>query len=93
MTSVDNTNGTWQYSLGGNKWVDFGTIGANSAVLLSDRNRIRFVPNAGFVGTASILYKAWDRTAGQVGDRGVDTTGLLNSFSVFEETAAIEVAD
>jgi hypothetical protein len=94
VTFVDDTNGTWQYSLGANAWVDFGSVSDTSAVLLSDKSKIRFVPNVGFTGqaAATIEYKAWDRTAGEAGDRGVDTTGvLLNMFSVQKETATISV--
>jgi hypothetical protein len=91
VTGLDNANGVWQYSLGGNKWVNIGTATPAAAVLLADSSRIRFVPFAGLAGTATIRYKAWDRSAGQPGDLGVDTTGLLNSFSAFEETATITV--
>lgn len=58
--------------------------------MLADNAKIRFVPTLGFAGTATINYKAWDRSAGQAGDR-IDTSGLLNSFSLDEETASIAV--
>jgi hypothetical protein len=90
VTFADNTNGKWQYSLGGNKWVDIGTVSKDSAVLLKDVNRLRFVPNAGFTGTATIQYLAWDRTTGQAGDR-IDTDSGLNSFSLEVETATVSV--
>lgn len=91
VIAADNTSGKWQYSLGRNVWVDIGLVSDSSALLLSDVNKLRFVPNAGFTGPATIQYKAWDRTAGQAGDRGVDTTGVLNSFSSEIETATITV--
>jgi hypothetical protein len=92
IVAADSTNGTWQYSLGRNVWVDVSTVSAGSALLLADVNKLRFVPNVGFLGTATIQYKAWDRSAGQAGDRGVDTTAVLNSFSNEIEVATIAIA-
>lgn len=89
VIAVDNANGKWQYSLGRNVWIDISSVSDSSALLLSDVNKLRFVPNVGFAGSATIQYKAWDRTAGQAGDRGVDTTAGLNSFSTEIETATI----
>jgi hypothetical protein len=90
ITAADNTNGKWQYSLGRNVWIDIGVVNADSAVLLAHNSRIRFVPNAGFAGAATISYTAWDRTAGQAGDR-IDTDSGLDSFSLDTETASINV--
>jgi hypothetical protein len=89
ITSADNANGKWQY-LVGTKWIDVGVVSKDSALLLADTTRLRFVPNSGFVGTATIQYKAWDRTAGQAGDR-IDTDSGLNSFSSAVETASVTV--
>jgi len=89
ITSADNANGKWQY-LVGTKWIDVGAVTKDSALLLADTTRLRFVPNSGFVGTATIQYKAWDRTAGQAGDR-IDTDSGLNSFSSAIETATVTV--
>jgi hypothetical protein len=90
ITGVDSANGSWQYSLGGNVWITIVGVSADSAILLTDVNKIRFVPNAGYVGAATIQYKAWDRTAGQAGDR-IDTDSGLDSFSLDTETATINV--
>ena len=87
---ADNTNGKWQYSLGGNVFVDIGNVSTDAALLLTDVNKLRFVPNAGFTGQATIQYKAWDRTAGRAGDR-IDTDSGLNSFSLEVETATVNV--
>jgi hypothetical protein len=86
---ADNTSGRWQYALG-NIFVDFGSVGADSALLLTDVARLRFVPNADFTGQATIQFKAWDRTTGQAGDR-IDTGPPLNSFSLEVETATVRV--
>ncbi|MFQ3618641.1 MAG: hypothetical protein SNJ57_17180, partial [Cyanobacteriota bacterium] len=35
ITSADNTNGTWQYSLdGGTTWTDFGPVSESSSLIL-----------------------------------------------------------
>ncbi len=51
VTSVDNTHGTWQYSLdGGTSWLGFGSPSLTAARLLrgNSTTRIRFVPNRQF---------------------------------------------
>lgn len=67
VITADQGNGTWQYSLdGGSTWVAFGTTSAAQALLLGDAegNQIRFLPNAGFTGTATFLFRGWDQTNG-----------------------------
>jgi hypothetical protein len=89
VTATDTANGRWEYSLGLNKWVAIGPVSAGAALLLPDTARLRFVPfSATFTGTATIGYKAGDRSAGIIGDR-IDTTIALNSFSVDVEEATV----
>jgi hypothetical protein len=57
---------------------------------LTDVTKLRFVPNAGFTGQATIQFKAWDRTTGQAGDR-INTSLPLNSFSPEVETATVRI--
>ncbi len=67
VTGLDSSNGTWQYSTdGGTTWTAFGTVSDTSATVLTaaPNNRIRFLPNSNFNGTASITYRAWDTTDG-----------------------------
>jgi hypothetical protein len=90
VTAADNTDDKWQYSIAANVWIDVGAVGANSALLLADTAKIRFVPTSGFVGQATLTFKAWDRSAGQAGDR-IDMTAGLNSFSSDVEMATIPV--
>jgi subtilisin-like proprotein convertase family protein len=70
VTGVDNTNGTWEYSLDGTSWTPFVADSDTSARLLQGSvhgtatpERIRFVPNAGFTGTATFTFRAWDLTS------------------------------
>ena len=70
MTTVDNTNGTWQYSTdGGGSWSAFGTPTAAAARLLgadSANNLIRFVPSANYNGSVDpgLTFAHVDQTAG-----------------------------
>jgi len=116
ITAVDNTNGTWEYSTdNGASWSSLAqalvskyrlqNIPPNpftAAFLLSadSKNRIRFVPNAGFVGTVTngVTYKAWNqRTAGNGLIININTGGranlapLLNSISISSDVLGVEV--
>ncbi|QTA80023.1 Immunoglobulin like fold-containing protein [Desulfonema limicola] len=80
VTSVDNTNGVWQYSLdNGVTWNDFSDVRedkadiADKARLLDGTltgetaQRIRFVPDADWNGTSEITFRAWDKVYGTSG--------------------------
>ena len=91
VTSVDDTNGTWEYSTdGGSTFNAVGAVSDNSALLLDSSAMLRFVPDADYNGTATIGYKAWDKSSGADGDTGVDTTAGT-AFSAASETASITV--
>jgi arylsulfatase A-like enzyme len=93
------SNGNWQYTLNnGATWLSFGDVSAATARLLpSSENaiRIRFQPNAGFVGTTSLTYAAWDQTQGLAGGTfNISTQGSRGgktAFSSVSRNAAIEV--
>ncbi|UCH49647.1 MAG: DUF4347 domain-containing protein, partial [Betaproteobacteria bacterium] len=97
VVSVDDSNGTWEYSTnGGATWTAFGAVSDSSAVVLGDgpNDRIRFVPDANFNGTALITYRAWDQTdSNPSGTAGVDASinGGLTPFSSAFEIASITV--
>ncbi len=95
ITGVDNTNGQWQFSTnGGVTWTNFGTPTSAIARLLADvpANRIRFVPNTGYLGTASITFRAWDQTTGSNGETAnTSSNGGSTAFSFATETAIITV--
>jgi len=80
VTAVDNTNGTWQYTInGGANWLAFGTPAAATARLLAadGLTRVRFIPNSNFNGTVAggLTFQAWDRTSGANGGTADATTG------------------
>lgn len=90
-----NTGGVWQYSLnGGSLWQNIGIVSTTSALLLASdtQTRIRFVPNAGFIGNVTLGFVAWDRTLGVNGARSsVIARGGASAFSVAAETASLGV--
>ena len=114
ITQVNNINGTWQYSTdNGANWSglaealisNYRLTNGNPftpAFLLSadSKNRIRFVPNAGFVGTVTngVVYNGWNqRTAGNGLIINIATSGranlapLLNSLSTNSDNLNIQV--
>ena len=91
VTSVDNTNGQWQYSVGAG-WQNFGVVSDANARLLRDTDRIRFVPDANFHGNSTFTFRAWDRTSGVAGGVGDATiNGGTSAFSAAADSAGITV--
>jgi PKD repeat protein len=99
VTAVDNTNGTWEYSIGGSIWNAFtseaGTQSDISAQarLLDQTHKIRFVPSDIYWGgTATFTFRAWDKTSGEAGGTADATTGGGSSaFSELSDQAGITV--
>jgi trimeric autotransporter adhesin len=87
VVAVDNTNGSWQYSLdGGSNWSAFGAPSGSAARLLAADalTRVRFVPNADWNGTVvnGITFHAWDQSAGTAGSTAtVAGSTVLDAFS------------
>ncbi len=67
IDSIGNPRaGSWEYSLSGEKsWHTIPEVSRTSLFLLPPYARIRFVPSAGFVGLATIRFRAWDLTVGK----------------------------
>jgi hypothetical protein len=84
--------GTWQYSVTGTSWTSFGTVSPTSALLLPSSYFLRFVPNSGFLGTATLSYRAWDQTSGGAGTKvNPSPTGRSTAFSTASLTASLLV--
>lgn len=80
--------GTWQYSLDrGQTWLNIGTL-AGEVLLLRSTDRLRFIPDSGWTGTASITFAAWDQTNGTAGDYLGEPSNSLSAESL---TATLEV--
>lgn len=94
VTGLTGTaNGSWQYSTtGGRKWLPVGHAADDAALLLRPTDRVRYVPNLNFHGSAGLTFRAWDQTTGAVGGRA-DTAagGDSSAFSDGEVAAGITV--
>jgi Domain of unknown function (DUF4347)/Cadherin-like/Bacterial Ig domain len=93
VTAADNANGTWEYSTnGGGSWAAFGTPSIGAARLLRDSDLARFVPNADWNGTATLSFRAWDRTSGAAGGTAdTNANGGTTAFSAAVHTSSITV--
>ncbi len=93
VIAADHSNGLWQYSTdNGTTWTDFPAVESDAAILLAELNRIRFVPNQDWQGTATFTFRAWDKSSGTAG-KTADTTvnGGTSAFSVKTDEAGITV--
>jgi hypothetical protein len=60
--------GQWQYSLdAGATWLDLSEPHHTRALLLGERDVLRFVPRPGWSGPIKLTYHAWDQSTGQAG--------------------------
>ncbi|NVJ98598.1 MAG: DUF4347 domain-containing protein [Alphaproteobacteria bacterium] len=99
VTTVDNTNGVWQYSTdSGTSWNNFsGTTGTSvdiesSARLLDSADMVRFVPDADYNGSATITFRAWDESSGTAGSTAdASSNGGSTAFSSASDTASVTV--
>ncbi|SOD90204.1 protein of unknown function [Caenispirillum bisanense] len=93
LYGVSGDNGQWEYSLdAGVSWTAVGSVSATSALLLQDTHRLRFRPDAENGTTATLDYRAWDRTSGTAGSKvDVSTTGNATPFSTAGDTATLTV--
>lgn len=93
VVGVDSQNGAWFYSIDdGVTWNDLTTASVSAARLLGENDLLKFVPRKGFLGTASLTYRAWDRSIGLNGDVfDMTTPGALTASSPF--SAAVGTAD
>lgn len=96
IVGADSANGQWEYSINGSTFSPIPTLAAYQYLLLAsdDVTSLRFVSKAGFNGTASITFRAWDRTQGTNGGTLTATSpgAGISPFSSATETATISVA-
>ncbi|WP_028470765.1 DUF4347 domain-containing protein, partial [Neptunomonas japonica] len=101
ITAVEDVNGTWQFSVNnGGTWsdVDDSLLAVDHALLLDGTlsgaatQKLRFVPDGDYNGSASFTFRAWDQTSGSVGNYA-DTTsnGSTTAFSGATDTASITI--
>ena len=85
VVGVDDSHGAWQWSDdNGDTWQNFDNPSVTHATLLPDDFgvRVRFVPAAGFTGTAALQFRAWDQTLGEPGIITPETTGTFDDTSM-----------
>ncbi len=93
-TDTGSGNGTWQYRLEGGNWTNIDTVDLTSALLLSEADSIRFVPDTLSGTTASFSFYAWDQSSGTVGNKvDVSVRGDTTAFSTADDTATIHVSE
>lgn len=98
ISSLVSSSGTWQYSLdNGAIWTNVGSVSNTNALLLRTTDRVRFIPDGLNADTASITYRAWDRTnenattlkAGQKAD--VSSNGGTTAYSSGTQTGNLTI--
>ncbi|MFV3370633.1 DUF4347 domain-containing protein [Pseudomonas sp. NY15435] len=67
-------NGIWQYSTDGVTWTEVGSVSGTSALMLSATTQLRYVPNGQNGETATLSFRAWDRSVGIASTNGVRST-------------------
>ncbi|MBT3893076.1 MAG: hypothetical protein HOI61_09590, partial [Gammaproteobacteria bacterium] len=93
LTGVSG-NGRWEYSLGGSVWNAVGSLSESSALLLESDDQIRYLPDGENGESASIDYRAWDRSSGSAGGMTDATSnGTTTSISANSGTASLTVTD
>ena len=95
VVGVNNTNGTWEYTLDGTNWLAIGDVTASAARLLPGdaTTAVRFVPDADYNGAVfPFSYKAWDQTTGTSGGIGdASTSGGATAFSTGTSGTSVSV--
>ncbi len=102
VTTVDNTIGFWQYTTdGGTTWSDFSaTTGSSVDIETSSRlldgddanHMIRFNPDADQNGSATLTYRAWDKTSGTAGSvADSSTNGDETAYSTGTDTLTVTI--
>ncbi|MGL5094488.1 MAG: hypothetical protein ACRDD1_02805, partial [Planctomycetia bacterium] len=86
ITAVDDTNGTWQYSInGGTTWLAVGPLGVDQARLLNSapNTRLRFLPDGSGAPTFNrmITFRAWDAPVGLNG--GLGNVAIVGGITAF----------
>lgn len=95
ITGAAQSDGQWQYSLGG-AWQSLGQVSEDSALLLpaDGAARLRFIPALNFNGVIAqaLTFRAWDQTGAGAGDRvAIGPGGGESGFSAETSFASLTV--
>ena len=97
VTGIDETDGSWEYTIDGSMWNSLAGVSTGSAVLLANDgdNAVRFVPDANYNGgSGNITFVAWDQSdANPDGSTGIDvsTGGGTTAYSTGSGTGSLTV--
>jgi VCBS repeat-containing protein/ELWxxDGT repeat protein len=93
VVGADNSHGEWQYSLdSGAHWLTLPAVTDHAATLLDGGAKLRFVPEANWIGQADIVVRAWDQTDGHhSGDSGVDISVHGGTSAYSSNTVPIDI--
>ncbi len=86
-------DGDWEFSTDdGVSWQNLESASLTTAVLLRSQDRVRFNnPTLSFLGQPTIMYHAWDQSAGMFGGTA-DLTGNIGGSSPFSVNSEIATA-
>jgi hypothetical protein len=84
--------GQWAFSPDGFQYVNFPPVNETAALLLPAESLVRYTPEGGSPGTASLTYHAWDAAQGVPGlTADVNTRGGDSAFSLASDTATLNI--
>jgi alpha-tubulin suppressor-like RCC1 family protein len=85
ISSLDATNGTWQYKLSGGSFTAFPAVTDTTAILLNFASSIRFVANSGYTGSPTFAFVGWNGSGSVGGTADItDANDLRFTFEVYE---------
>jgi VCBS repeat-containing protein len=92
ITGATGGHGHWEYSTDGSTYFAFPAVSTTSALLLATTAVVRFVPDGGDGGVATLSYVAWDQTTGASGTTAdASVSGGSTAFSATSDTATLTV--
>ena len=85
ISSLDATNGTWEYKLSSGSFTAFPAVVDTSSILLDFTSSIRFVANSSYTGSPTFAFVGWDGS-GTVGGTAdiTDPNDLRFTFEAYE---------
>ncbi len=96
VTGASTANGAWQFSTNaGTSWTVFSSpLTDNTATLLNSAAQVRFVPNAAYSGSSTIIFRAWNQTDGKANGTAATPAvpnGGVSAYSAHTDTATVQV--